>query len=51
MANADYLKELYDSDVKPGMRIQMVPKLQLEYLDLTAFFKMRVDLAAQVCLQ
>ncbi|KAL5494478.1 hypothetical protein EMCRGX_G015819 [Ephydatia muelleri] len=44
----DHLKELYDSDVKPGMGIRMVPKLKLEHLHLMAFSKMRVDLAAQV---
>ena len=28
----------------------MVPKLKFEHLHLTSFSKMRVDLAAQVCM-
>ncbi|KAL5497202.1 hypothetical protein EMCRGX_G013628 [Ephydatia muelleri] len=45
----DHLKELYDADVQPGIGIRIVPKLKLEHLQLSAFSKMRVDLAAQVC--
>ncbi|KAL5491299.1 hypothetical protein EMCRGX_G016561 [Ephydatia muelleri] len=32
-----------------GIGIQIVPKLKLEHIQLSAFSKMRVDLAAQVC--
>ena len=31
-----------------GIGIQIVPKLKLEHIQLSAFSKMRVDLAAQV---
>ena len=44
----DHLKELYRADVQPGMGVRMVPKLKLEHIQLSAFSKMRVDLAAQV---
>ena len=44
----DHLKELYDADVQPGIGIRIVPKLKLEHIQLSAFSKMRVDLAAQV---
>ncbi|KAL5509202.1 hypothetical protein EMCRGX_G004532 [Ephydatia muelleri] len=45
----DHLKELYDADVQPGIGIRIVPKLKLEHIQLSAFSKMCVDLAAQVC--
>ena len=31
--------------------ISILPKLKLEHLKLTSFSRMRVDLAAQVCLE
>ena len=44
----DHLKELNDADVQPGMGIRIVPKLKLEHIQLSAFSKMCIDLAAQV---
>ena len=44
----EHLKRLYDADKALHTGIRLVPKLKYEHLNLTAFSKMRVDLAAQV---
>jgi len=41
---------MYDRDTAPGKGIRMIPKVKLEHIKLTSFSKMRVDLAAQVCI-
>ena len=45
-----HLVDLYKKDNGKGSGLSMVTKLKFEHIHLTSFSKMRVDLAAQVCL-
>ena len=45
-----HLTALYNRDTRPGKGIRLLPKLKFEHISLTSFSKMRVDLAAQVCI-
>eukprot|EP00731_Ephydatia_muelleri_P023298 Em0015g881a len=44
----DQLKQFYDMDTAKAVGMRILPKLKFEHIYLTAFSKMRVDLAAQV---
>lgn len=46
----EHLLELYKGDTGKASGLALVPKLKYEYVYLTSFSKMRVDLAAQVCI-
>ncbi len=39
---------MYERDAGKGSGLALVPKLKLEHIKLTPFFKMRVDMATQV---
>jgi hypothetical protein len=43
-----HLQALYKRDTEQGAGLRLLPKLKFEHVNLTAFSKMRVDLAAQV---
>lgn len=43
-----HLQSLYRKDSGKGTGLSLVPKLKFEHVNLTAFSKMRVDLAAKV---
>ena len=45
-----HLQQLYEQDRGKATGLSLVPKLKYEHVYLTPFSKMRVDLAAQVCL-
>ena len=42
------METLYERDKGKATGLAIVPKLKFEHINLTAFAKMRVDLAAQV---
>ena len=44
----DQLKQLYDMDTAKVVGMRILPKLKFAHIYLTAFSKMRVDMAAQV---
>ena len=44
----DQLKQFYDMDTAKAVGMRILPKLKFEHIYLTAFSKMRVDLAVQV---
>jgi len=44
-----HLEDLYIKDTSEGTGLRKLPKLKYEHIHLTNFSKMRVDLAAQVC--
>ena len=43
-----HVETLYERDKGKATGLAIVPKLKFEHINLTAFAKMRVDLAAQV---
>lgn len=47
-----HLEDLYKKDIRAAegpVGLRLVPKLKYEHIYLSSFAKMRVDLAAQVC--
>jgi len=45
-----HLVDLYEEDTLKEEGTRLIPKVKYEHIKLTLFSKMRVDLAAQVCL-